>query len=150
MADPRTAAAIFCPSCQGEGIECVGPKQVPKITLTHLVKPEFHKDIPTGQAFFCPQRDCDTVYFEAGGHEIRKYQLSVKVWQKEEPGEIPVCYCFDHSVQDILEDARRNSPPTIPLIIRDKIRAGLCACDTKNPKGSCCLGDVAYWVKQAG
>ena len=48
-----------------------------------------------------------------------------------------------------MEDARRHSPPTIPLIVRDKIKAGLCECDNKNPKGSCCLGDIAYWVKRA-
>ena len=150
MNDTRPATWTPCPSCSEQGIECVGPKNVPEITLTHLVKPEFHKDIPAGQTFFCSERDCEMVYFDAEGREIRKHQLSVEVWQKEESGEVPVCYCFDHSAKSILEDARRHSPPTIPLMIRDKIKAGLCACDIKNLKGSCCLGDVAFWVKQAG
>ena len=61
----------------------------------------------------------------------------------------PVCYCFAFSAQDIVEDAQAHETPRIPLEIRDKIRAGLCACEVKNPRGTCCLGDVAYWVEQA-
>jgi len=147
--DPNSNSSIRCPQCLVLGIECVGPKKIPKITLTSLVKPEYQKDIPTGRPFFCPQRECDTVYFDTEGHQIKKDQLTVKVWQKEEVVDIPVCYCFEHSAKAIMEDARLNSPPSIPLTIREKIKAGLCTCEVKNPKGTCCLGDVAYWVKQA-
>ncbi len=149
MDDPNSNSSIRCPQCLVLGIECVGPKKIPKITLTSLVKPEYQKDIPTGRPFFCPQRECDTVYFDTEGHQIKKDQLTVKVWQKEEVVDIPVCYCFEHSAKAIMEDARLNSPPSIPLTIREKIKAGLCTCEVKNPKGTCCLGDVAYWVKQA-
>ncbi len=149
MNDPNSNSSIRCPRCSELAIECVGPQKVPKITLTSLVKPEYQKDIPTGRPFFCPQRECETVYFDAEGHQIKKVQLSVKVWQKEEAGDFPVCYCFEHSAKAIMEDARRNSPPTIPLTIREKIKADLCTCEIKNPKGTCCLGDVAFWVKQA-
>ncbi len=149
MDDPNSNSSIRCPQCLVLGIECVGPKKIPKITLTSLVKPEYQKDIPTGRPFFCPQRACDTVYFDTEGHQIKKDQLTVKVWQKEEVVDIPVCYCFEHSAKAIMEDARLNSPPSIPLTIREKIKAGLCTCEVKNPKGTCCLGDVAYWVKQA-
>ena len=130
------------------GIECVGPKKVPKITITSLVKPEHHNDIPPGPFYFCQQKECDTVYFDSQGHEIRKDQLAVGVWQKEDARDVPVCYCFDHTAADIMEDTRKNSPPTIPLSIRENIQAGMCECDIKNPQGSCCLGNVAYWVKQ--
>ena len=149
MNDQNSNSSIRCPRCSELAIECVGPQKVPKITLTSLVKPEYQKDIPTGKPFFCLQRECETVYFDTEGHQIKKDQLSVKVWQKEEPGDIPVCYCFEHSAKAIMEDARLNSPPSIPLTIREKIKAGLCTCEIKNPKGRCCLGDVAYWVKQA-
>ena len=149
MDDPNSNSSIRCPQCLVLGIECVGPKKIPKITLASLVKPEYQKDIPTGRPFFCPQRECDTVYFDTEGHQIKKDQLTVKVWQKEEVVDIPVCYCFEHSAKAIMEDARLNSPPSIPLTIREKIKAGLCTCEVKNPKGTCCLGDVAYWVKQA-
>ena len=72
-----------------------------------------------------------------------------EVWPKETGMDTPVCYCFSFSVRDIVEDARKHEIPKIPLEIRDKIRAGLCACEVKNPSGMCCLADVAYWVKRA-
>ena len=139
-----------CPSCSEAGIECIGPKQVPEITVSSLVKPEYQENIPPAPLFFCPQKDCDVVYFGGGGHQIRKDQLSVDVWQKEEPGDTLICYCFGYSAKDIMEDAKRNAPPEIPLVIRDKIQARLYECDVKNPQGTCCLGNVAYWVKRAG
>ncbi len=145
----KEARAPTCPACLEIGIECIGPKKVPEITVTNLVKPEFHQDIPSGQYYFCQQKDCTTVYFDTEDRHIRKDQLVVDVWQKEDAHDVPVCYCFDHTAADIMEDARQNSPPTIPLTIREKIQAGLCECDVKNPQGSCCLGNVAYWVKQA-
>lgn len=149
MSDSSKTTPQRCPSCARLGIECAGPKKVLRITITHLVKPEFHKEIPPGETFFCAERECETVYYDAQGREIRKGQLSVEVWQKEAPGDVPVCYCFGFSARDIMEDARRHSPPAIPRIVRDKIEAGLCACDVKNPKGSCCLGDIAFWLKQS-
>ncbi len=147
--DPVGAAAVACPLCEEQGIECVGPKKVPPITVKSLIKPEFQDDVPEGLFYFCPQRDCDAVYFGPGGDPIMKDQLSVGVWQKEEAGDTLICYCFEYSAKDIMEDARRNSPAAIPLIVRDKIKADLCECDVKNPEGTCCLGNIAYWVKQA-
>ena len=149
MNDPNFDSSVRCPRCSELAIECIGPQTVPKITLTSLVKPQYQGDIPTGRPFFCPQWECETVYFDTEGHQIKKDQLSVRVWQKEEAGDIPVCYCFDFSAKAIMEDVRRNTPPSIPLTIREKIKAGLCTCEIKNPMGRCCLGDVAYWAKQA-
>ncbi len=145
-------APAACPGCGEAGIECLGSRRVPnpKVTLTSLVRPEHRGEFPSGPVFFCVQRECDTVYFGAEGGQIKKDQLSVGVWQKEESRDIPVCYCFDYSARDIAEDAGRNSPPEIPHIIRGKIEAGECQCEIKNPQGACCLGNVAYWVKRGG
>ena len=148
--NPANETAIHeCPACSKAGIECVGPKKVPEITVSSLIIPKYQDDIPSGPLYFCQDKECEVVYFSVDGGHIRKDQLSVPVWQKEGEKDIPVCYCFDYSARSIMEDVRQNSPPTIPMIIRDKIKAGLCSCDTKNPQGTCCLGNVAYWVKQA-
>jgi len=84
--DPVGAAAGACPLCEEQGIECVSPKKVPPITVKSLIKPEFQDDVPEGQFYFCPQKDCDAVYFGAGRDPIVKNQLSVGVWQKKRPG----------------------------------------------------------------
>ncbi len=140
---------VGCPACEREGIECTGPSRVSAITVRHLVRSEHHADLPEGTFYFCPQRQCETVYFDEAGHEIRKEQMTAKVWRKETEMDAPICYCFGFSARDIVKDARSCEVPRIPVEIRDKIQAGLCACEIKNPRGTCCLGDVAYWVKQA-
>jgi len=100
---------VVCPSCSEGGIECAGPKKVPKITLHSLVRPEHHDALPADPTYFCSDKDCETVYFDAGGRQITKDQLLVQVWQKEDTGDIPICYCFDFSARDIMEDAHREA-----------------------------------------
>ena len=140
---------VACPTCASNGFPCAGPSRVPATTVRHLVRPEYHAQLPAGELYFCPQRRCETVYFDAAGHEVSKGQLSTKVWHKETEMDAPVCHCFSFSAREIVEDARQRDVPRIPLEIREKIRAGLCACEIKNPRGTCCLVDVAYWVRQA-
>ncbi len=147
--ESESRTVVGCPTCARNGIECTGPRKVPTITVRHLVRSEHHAGLSEGAFYFCPRRQCETVYFDGAGHEIRKKQLRTKVWCKEAEVNAPVCYCFSFSAREIVEDARKQEVPRIPLEIRDKIRAGLCACEIKNPRGTCCLGDAAYWVKQA-
>jgi len=58
-----------------------------------------------------------------------------------------VCYCFRHTVGDI----RRASPHSRSALVDDinaGINAGQCACDLRNPQGSCCLGNVRSLIKR--
>jgi hypothetical protein len=148
MSHDPSARTVRCPVCSALGVACAGPTRVPEITLASLVRPEHHAGLPAGSVYFCPQPECDAVYFDLEGHVVHKAQLAVRVWQKERDLDVPVCYCFGHTARAIVEDARRHPRPTIPDGIREKIRAGLCECDRKNPRGTCCLGDVAWWIKK--
>ncbi len=50
-----------------------------------------------------------------------------------------------------LRDVRAASPETRAAIVDDintGINAGQCACDLRNPQGSCCLGNVRGLAKQ--
>jgi hypothetical protein len=53
-----------------------------------------------------------------------------------------VCYCFQISREDIEQDVRESGGQAVPQFIRSEIRAGHCDCETLNPTGKCCLGDV--------
>ena len=61
--------------------------------------------------------------------------------------DVLVCYCFKYSVADI-----RNATQGTRNLIVDDINAGIqanqCACDLRNPQGSCCLGNVHRLIKQ--
>lgn len=91
---------------------------------------------------FCRTTNCATVYFDRTGDEtVSTSSVGVRVFSKapEDDGS-PVCYCFGHSLGQIRERAEEGR--LVSGEIRELVRAGRCACEVRNPKGSCCLGDV--------
>ena len=59
-----------------------------------------------------------------------------------------VCYCFEHTKDAIHEDFKAHGESRIEARIREKVAAGSCSCEVKNPKGKCCLGDVLAAYKE--
>ena len=92
---------------------------------------------------FCPEPDCEVVYFDReAGSRFEKCDLVVRVGRKESEDPIPLCYCFDITAADLKKDLKANGRTDIPSMVAAEIKAGHCACEVKNPKGSCCLGDI--------
>ena len=98
-----------------------------------------------GEAYrFCDAPDCDVVYFDnRAGSVFRKGDLTVRVWQKETDESVPICYCFGYSMADVRRDLSTVGRTEIPATITNEVRSGHCACEVKNPQGSCCLGNVS-------
>jgi hypothetical protein len=46
-----------------------------------------------------------------------------------------VCYCYEHSKEDIRQDYKNNGRSLIIEKIMEKKMLGRCQCATKNPKG---------------
>jgi len=46
-----------------------------------------------------------------------------------------ICYCFEYSVVDIIQDYLENGKSTILEKIQMEKKFGNCQCATKNPKG---------------
>jgi hypothetical protein len=97
---------------------------------------------------FCGAPDCAVVYYSADGAQTFSVDdVREPVYQKRPADDnVPVCYCFGHSVGEI----RTASPERRTEILADinaGIRAGQCACDLRNPEGTCCLGNVLALVK---
>jgi hypothetical protein len=84
------------------------------------------------------------VYFDNEAKiAFHERDLTVPVYAKCPADEnVPVCYCFGHTPRSIREDQARDGFRSVSAAITAEIRAGRCACEVKNPKGSCCLGDV--------
>jgi hypothetical protein len=53
-----------------------------------------------------------------------------------------ICYCFNYTFSDIESDVKENGKSTIEERVASEKKAGSCQCETKNPKGRWCLGDV--------
>ncbi|MEO8349271.1 MAG: (2Fe-2S)-binding protein [Acidobacteriota bacterium] len=98
-----------------------------------------------GRAYrFCPDPCCDLVYFDRRADSVfGKDDLRVRVGVKETEDPIPVCYCFDFTIADLRNDIANRGETDIPASITAEIQAGHCACEVRNPRGSCCLGDIS-------
>ncbi len=135
--------AIKCPSCGREG------KPVKTITLHSLIKKERQGDITDARCFFCDAQGCDLVYFtEDGSHPFYKDDLTVRVGVKEVSAPRPICYCFNHTVEEIYDEIERTGKTTVIDNIKTHMKDG-CSCETKNPQSSCCLERVRHFVNDA-
>ncbi len=137
-----THARAACPACGQKG------KPVPGQTVKAMLSATL-RDIRDTDYLFCRTRDCPVVYFTADGAQtFTTDQVRERVYQKEpEAEDVFVCYCFRHTVGDV----RRASADTREAIVDDidsGIQADQCACDLRNPQGSCCLGNVKALIKQ--
>lgn len=123
-------------------------KPVQGQTVKALLSVSLRK-VQSAEYLFCKTQTCPVVYFAADGQQtFTVEQVRERVYQKEpDAEEVFVCYCFRHTVGDI----RAASPETRASIVDDintGIKAQQCACDLRNPQGSCCLGNVRGLIKR--
>ena len=125
----------FCPACGEKG------KTVAILTVKSLVRD--HTRVSASASFsFCRTAACDVVYFSSET-TFRKPDIKVRVGIKETEDPVPLCYCFDYTPAKIEGEIARLGSSSARAIITREVQAGHCACEVRNPKGSCCLGDVA-------
>jgi len=133
-----------CPSCGNAG------KSVKTITLRSLLLLEKQENIKDESYYFCGSAECDTVYFTGKEeHTFAKADLAVRVGVKEKTFPRPVCYCFNHTVEEIDEEIKRTGKSTVVDDIKEGMKKEGCSCETKNPQGSCCLKTVESYVQEA-
>jgi hypothetical protein len=115
-----------------------------------LVKPELVGAVGEGPYRFCASSGCDVVYYSETepGHRFLRSDLRVRVGQKATEPPIQVCYCFDWTTDDIEREIRLAGATRIPDRIKEKVQQGFCHCETMNPQGTCCLGNVNKAVKE--
>ena len=134
--------ALLCPRCGEKG------KPVSLATVGAMAKTEVEAAKLSAQEYkLCRNRDCPVVYF-AGELQLEKSDLRVPVNFKERNYEGPVCYCFNHTVASIRAEIKSSGHSTAQGTITQEVKAGRCACEVKNPAGTCCLGDVARAVQR--
>lgn len=138
-----TAQTNRCPTCGQKG------KKIDNLTLKAMLQVSLRavREVPY---LFCRTAGCPVVYFAADGIQVfTKDQIRVPVHQKEPDNDhIPICYCFCHSPATIRAEWLATGRSTVVEEIEAGIKAGQCACEIRNPQGSCCLGNVSAVVKR--
>jgi hypothetical protein len=133
----------LCP-VSGQKGKPVGLQTIKAVLLTSL------RTLKEAQYFFCPDSACEVVYFTADGTQtITTAQLREPVFQKQPHNpEVLVCYCFQHRLGELVNGSVEEARAVVEDI-RQGITAGQCACDLRNPQGTCCLGNITGLVKAA-
>ena len=125
-----------CPRCGLKGAA------VGLLTVKALLTNEAFRSLATGAHYFCSDSKCSVVYFSPDGQVYTTTDVRVPVWQKQPAGGRRICYCFDENeasmVRELVETGRCGAVQRV----RDHIAADRCACEVRNPRGTCCLGDL--------
>lgn len=139
---PESQAACRCPVSGAAG------KPVELQTVKALLTEDALCRLSTSPHRLCPDADCEVVYFDAAGNHYTTADVRVAVWQKEPFGGRMVCYCFGENEASIRGEMERFGRSDAVDRVRRHIEAGRCACEIRNPRGVCCLGDVTAAVKR--
>ena len=134
-----------CPTCgqKGKKVDSITIKAMLNVSLLAL------REMPY---LFCRTAACPVVYFSADGLQVfTTDQIRVPVYQKKPNDDtVLVCYCFHHSPTTIRAELLATGTSTVVEAIARGIQADQCACEIRNPQGSCCLGNVQVileWVQ---
>jgi hypothetical protein len=134
---------VQCPSNQrvGKPIDTITLKALLAVPLTRVNATAYN---------FCPDPTCPTVYYSTpDAPSFTEADLREKVYQKHVADEdVFVCYCFRHTSASIRAELVQTGQTGVVAAVTAGIQAGQCACDIRNPQGSCCLGNVRRLVQQ--
>lgn len=140
---PATSRKALCPSCRqpGKSIDAITLKAMLAVPLTELRAVEYR---------FCRTPGCSTVYHSVDGQqEFPEPDLRERVHQKHpEANDVLVCYCFKHSPATIRQEILVRGLSTVVEQVTQGVESGQCACEIRNPQGSCCLGNVRAVVRR--
>jgi hypothetical protein len=135
-AAPSTSpsAAGTCPSCgeRGRAVGLLTVQSQVALSLRELGQPPY---------WFCSTPGCTVVYFAAGAPPVTCNQLRERVFQKEPDLDVLVCYCFRYSRGAVLQADSIMRAAILADVVAGT-QQGQCACEIRNPQGSCCLGNL--------
>jgi hypothetical protein len=104
--------------------------------------------VQRGHYRFCGNRVCDVVYFGDAGDRFGTGDIRVPVGHKQPPGARWLCYCFGETEAGLRGELLEQGRLGVVERIRAHIAAERCACELRNPRGTCCLSEVIAAVKR--
>lgn len=134
----QTSRAVeTCPHCHKKG-KSIGLETVQSMLSVSL------ELIQSSSYHFCATQTCPVVYFSAENQQVfTGADVRERVHQKAPlVDDIFVCYCFRHTPKSLRQEIATIGHSTAVDSITTAIRASKCACEIRNPQGSCCLGNV--------
>ena len=127
-----------CPRCDSAG-HPVGPQ-----TLSARLSTELRK-VLAETAYFCPDTQCDVVYYDDYGGVVKRDSLEGPIPIKDP--DAPLCACFGLTRDDIEQDIQEGVVArTRAAVLRAQSDEARCA--TLAPNGRTCVPEVqGYFLK---
>ncbi len=131
-----------CPVCGKRG-RATG-RDVPSL---HLKPEAIGKTTGWKEVSVCLNPDCEALYFE-GGQWVPYADSKTRVGYKEKEAPHPLCYCWNHTGEEFLEQIQTQGKPVAVDEIKREVKAGTCRCEVTNPTGGCCLATINEYLKR--
>ena len=140
QSDPVARTQATCSQCGSAGV------RVEMLTVKSLLTQMALRRLVPAPFYLCLEPVCPVVYFTNSGQEYPTTDVRVVPWQKQPAGRRTICYCFDENEPSMLHEMAHTGRCAAIQRIRDHIAAARCACEVRNPRGTCCLGDLVKAV----
>ena len=127
-----------CPECDRNGF------QVSRQTLLHQVQFPDNQSLADEAYAYCAGPDCPTGYFSAAD-TIPKQRL--RAFRDGQAAML--CHCFDISRETYRAALADGTAAHIKAFVVRQTREKLCACESRNPSGRCCLADFRRMENEA-
>lgn len=118
-----------------------------KQTVVHQLISEKLSSVGDAEYRFCGSTDCDVVYYSVDGNVFTTDDVRELVTTKMKGDNRPLCYCFGFTEGHVRREIVLKGETTIPAQVTQFIKEKLCACEIRNPSGSCCLGEINRTVR---
>jgi len=125
-----------CPAC---GQHCL---PVSRQTMLHQIQAPQNQQIHAADYAFCANRRCSTGYVSAN-EVIPKSEL--RAFQPGQPAML--CHCFDISEASYRTALSDGTAAAIKAFVIQQTKEKLCACESRNPSGRCCLAGFKQMAK---
>jgi len=110
--------------------------------MLHQVQFPDNQGIAEGDYAFCTNCDCDTGYFSALNMIPKTLLRAFHVNQHA-----MLCHCFDVSESDYRTALADGNAKVIKGFVVQQTKDKLCACESRNPSGHCCLASFKQMEK---
>ncbi|MDQ6987535.1 MAG: hypothetical protein Q9M25_07020 [Mariprofundaceae bacterium] len=119
---------LTCPEC---GQSCFS---VSRQTMLHQVQFPNNQRLLAGDYAFCPNNDCRAGYFSISDM-IPK--VALRAFQSAQ--DTMLCHCFDISESIYRAALLKGTAKAMKAFVVRQTKDELCACESRNPSGRCCL-----------
>ncbi|MGV3516612.1 putative iron-sulfur cluster-binding metallochaperone [Luteitalea sp.] len=137
-------AHAMCSRCGAKGV------RVGVLTVKALLTVAALRRLSPRPFHLCQEQTCPVVYFSSDGQAYTTADVRARPWQKQPAGNRRICYCFDENEASMRRELTETGRCAAVQRVRDHIAAERCACEVRNPRGTCCLGDLMKAVAQIG